>query len=104
MNCRWLVRMILGGTLVLTMSSVSWAQSEGATLYKSKCSHCHGASGEGKPKIKAPALKTTALDVDKITQHTVKGDPAAKPPHNKAVAGVSQAQAKAIAEFVKTLK
>ena len=30
-------------------------------LYKSKCAHCHGASGEGKPTMKAPALKATAL-------------------------------------------
>jgi len=54
--------------------------------------------------MKAPALKGTALDVDKITQHITKGEPESKPPHKKGIAGVTEEQAKSIAEFVKTLK
>jgi hypothetical protein len=54
--------------------------------------------------MKAPALKGTALDTDKITDHITKGEPQSKPPHKKGMAGVTEAQAKAIAEFIKTLK
>jgi len=77
---------------------------DGAALYKKKCSGCHGASGEGKPTVKAPALKGTTLEASQIVEHTTKGEPNSKPPHNKAIAGMNEEQAKAIAEFVKTLK
>jgi hypothetical protein len=36
--------------------------------------------------------------------HIRKGEAASKPPHNKGIAGLTEDQAKAIAEFVKSLK
>jgi mono/diheme cytochrome c family protein len=90
--------------LFLMTSTVSRAADQGATLYKSKCSGCHGASGEGKPALKAPALKGTTLDADKIAGHIRTGEPDSKPPHNKGISGLSDDQAKAIADYVKTLK
>jgi len=90
--------------LMLIFATLSQGADDGAALYKSKCSACHGAGGEGKPSIKAPALKGTTLDVDKITQHLLKGEPDSKAPHNKGISGVNETQAKAIAQFVKTLK
>jgi len=89
--------------LLLAVPGVLWAADDGAALYKSKCSGCHGAAGEGKPAVKAPALKGTALDAGKIADHITKGEPNSKPPHKKGITGVTEAQAKAIAEFVKTL-
>jgi cytochrome c len=89
---------------VMTSPTPTRAANDGPALYKKKCAGCHGASGEGKPAVKAPALKGTAWDADKITDHISKGEPASKPPHNKGVAGLTEAQAKTIAEFVKTLK
>ena len=68
------------------------------------CAACHGANGEGKPAIKAPALKGTQLDVGQITQHLTKGEPTSKAPHNKGISGLSDDQAKAIAEYIKALK
>ena len=91
------------GLLAVT-PSYTLAAEDGAALYKSKCSGCHGASGEGKPTMKAPALKGTSWDADKITQHITKGEPDAKAPHKKGIAGVSDEQAKAIADYVKSLK
>ena len=44
------------------------------------------------------------MDVDKITQHLLKGEPDSKAPHNKGISGVNETQAKALAQFVKTLK
>ena len=99
MNRKFLVA---AAALVLAVSTASWAQDDGAGLYKKKCAGCHGASGEGKGKT--PALKGTSLDADKITQHLLKGEANSKPPHNKAISGLTDDQAKAIAEFVKSLQ
>ena len=90
--------------LFLMTATVSRAADQGAALYKSKCSGCHGAKGEGKPAVKAPALKGTALDAGQIADQITKGKPESKAPHNKGMAGVSDDQAKAIADYVKTLQ
>ena len=95
---------VLGVALLITVPAVLWAADDGAALYKSKCAGCHGAGGEGKPAVKAPALKGSALEADKIASHITKGEPNSKPPHKKGISGVTEAQAKAIAEFIKTLK
>ena len=95
--------LVILGTLLLFGSAVSWAADDGAALYKRKCAGCHGASGEGKPAVKAPALKGTSLDADKIVDHLTKGEPTSKPPHNKGMSGLNDQQAKAIADYVKTL-
>jgi mono/diheme cytochrome c family protein len=91
-------------TIFLILSSASWAADEGAALYKTKCAGCHGASGEGKAAMKAPALKGTSLDASQIVEHLTKGESTSKPPHNKGISGLSEDQAKAIADYVKTLK
>jgi mono/diheme cytochrome c family protein len=90
--------------LLIMASIVSSAADEGDALYKRKCAGCHGASGEGKTAVKAPALKGTARDVTQLVDHITKGEAASKPPHNKGIAGLTEDQAKAIAEFVKSLK
>jgi mono/diheme cytochrome c family protein len=90
--------------MLLVASWDSWAADDGGALYKAKCAGCHGASGEGKPAIKAPALKGTTLEASQIAEHIAKGESASKAPHNKGIAGLNDEQAKAIAEYVKTLK
>ena len=88
----------------LLIASAAWAAGdEGASLYKKKCAACHGANGEGKPAMKAPALKGSTMDANQVVQHITKGEATSKAPHNKGIAGLSEAQAKAIAEYVKTL-
>ena len=91
-------------TWLLAATLTSFAADEGATLYKKKCAGCHGASGEGKSAMKAPALKGTALDASQITDHITKGEPSSKAPHNKRMSGLTDEQAKAIADYVKTLQ
>ena len=90
--------------LLLITPFASRAADDGASLYKAKCSGCHGANGEGKASIKAPALRGTTLDSDQIAEHTLKGNPESKAPHNKGISGVNEAQAKAMAEYIKSLK
>ena len=101
MNREFLVAMAV---LLLFAPIASRAAGNGASLYKAKCSGCHGPNGEGKSAIKAPTLKGGNLDSDQIAQHILKGAPQSKAPHNKAISGVNEGQAKAIAEFIKSLK
>jgi len=94
----------LASAAALLLASTAWAAEDGAALYKKKCSGCHGANGEGKPAINAPALKGTTLDAKQIADHITKGEPTSKPPHNKGISGVSDEQAMAMAQYIKTLK
>ena len=83
-------------------AALSSAQ-DGAALYKSKCAGCHGPAGEGKPAMKAPALKGTSMDSAAIVTHLLKGEPTSKAPHKKGISGLKEPDAKAIADYVKTL-
>ena len=100
MNCKLTIGLSASLLLVSSLSSAA----DGAALYKSKCAGCHGAAGEGKSSIKAPALKGTTLETGQIVQHLTKGEPTSKAPHNKGMAGMTDEQATAIAEYVKSLK
>lgn len=101
MKCKLLIGVT---TILLTASVASWAADDGAALYKKKCSGCHGADGEGKSSMKAPALKGTSMESSQIVTHITKGESTSKPPHNKGISGLTDEQAQAIADFVKTLK
>src|SRR5579862_8591692 len=91
--------------LVVIALSISIAlpafAADGAPTYKAKCSACHGPEGQGKV---GPAVKGTSLSADQITDLLTKGEDAKKAPHKKAVSGLSADDAKAVAEYVKTLK
>ncbi len=75
--------------------------ADGAAIFKAKCAACHGPEGQGKI---GPALKGTAVTADQITDMLTKGNDAKKPPHKKPLSGLSAEDAKAVAEFVKSLK
>jgi mono/diheme cytochrome c family protein len=75
--------------------------ADGAAVFKAKCAMCHGPEGQGKV---GPALKGTSLSADQIVALLSTGDDAKKPPHKKAVNGVSADDAKAVADYVKSLK
>jgi mono/diheme cytochrome c family protein len=100
MKCKSLVT----AALLFMASTACWAAEDGAALYKTKCAGCHGASGEGKPVMKAPALKGTTLDLKQLVDHITKGEPTSKAPHNKGITGLNNEQAMAIAQFIKALK
>ncbi len=87
-------------TLALAITVPAFA-ADGAATYKAKCSACHGPEGQGKV---GPAVKGTSLSADQITDLLTKGEDAKKAPHKKAVSGLSADDAKAVAEYVKTLK
>ena len=101
MNRQWVIDLV---ALVLMVSPGSSSAQDGAALYKAKCAGCHGADGGGKPAMKAPALKGTKMEVSQIAEHLTKGEASSKAPHNKGISGLTDEQARAIAEYVKTLK
>jgi mono/diheme cytochrome c family protein len=104
MKCKLMLGTMLVATLLVILPTPSLGAEEGAALYKSKCASCHGPSGEGKPAMKAPALKGTTQTSDQLVERITKGDSNSKAPHNKGMSSVNDAQAKVIAEFVKSLK
>ncbi len=89
---------------LLAIPLAAWAAEDGAALYKTKCSACHGATGEGKAATKVPALKGDAMTADQMSTVLMKGAEGKRAPHAKPIASLTAEQAKAIAEFVKTLK
>jgi len=101
MNRKFVVSLM---AMLLAVSLSSWSADDGAALYKKKCAGCHGANGEGKPAIKAPALKGTSLSANQIAEHITKGESGSKSPHNKGIGGLNDEQTKAIAEWVNTLQ
>jgi len=50
-----LVMTIAVGLFIL-IPNLSWLPTDGASLYKTKCSACHGADATGKPAAKIPSL------------------------------------------------
>jgi len=86
---------------MIGMLAVPAFAADGAATFKAKCAMCHGPNGEGKM---GPKLAGTSVSADQIVAMLTKGDDAKKAPHKKPVAGVTADDAKAVADFVKTLK
>ncbi len=96
-----------GFAAILVIASLaSGAADRGAELYQKRCARCHGTNGEGKPAIKAPALKEIRLDANYVAGHIMNGESRSKskPPHKQGMTGLNEEQAKAIANHVKTFK
>ena len=87
-------------TLTLCLALPVYA-ADGAAIFKAKCAACHGPEGQGKI---GPSLKGTSVTADQIVDMLTKGNDAKKPPHKKPLSGLSAEDAKAVADFVKTLK
>lgn len=100
MRLTHLLALLLVVSLIGVLAVPAFA-ADGAATYKAKCAMCHGPNGEGKM---GPKLAGTAVSADQIVAMLTKGDDAKKAPHKKPVAGVSADDAKAVADFVKTLK
>ena len=90
--------MVLAIALVLfiALPNLSWAAEDGAALFKANCAMCHGANAEGKPAMKAPAVKgKTAADVTKAMEN---------PKHAVVKKALNDAQIKAIGDYLAALK
>jgi mono/diheme cytochrome c family protein len=92
--------------MLAVASGMSFAQSDGASVYKTKCASCHGAAGTPNPgmaklmgikPVSDPEIKK--LSADQIAA-TVKGGKGKMKP----VAGLSDAQVKEVALYFHALK
>lgn len=100
------MRLIKFMVLFVVCTLAVWAAlpafaADGAAIYKAKCAVCHGSEGQGKS---GPAVKGTSLSADQIKDLVIEGSDAKKAPHKKAFAGVSADDARAVADYLKTLK
>lgn len=89
--------------LLAAVPMMLWAAENGAALYDEKCSMCHGAKGDVSTEGQMPAVKSTSMTVEKLVDYLMKGDKA-KSFHAGPVGDLNEAQAKAVAEHIKTLK
>jgi mono/diheme cytochrome c family protein len=97
-------QIVLAATVLLA-GAMSFAQ-DGAATYKAKCAMCHGPTGTpsagmikamGMKPVSDPAMQ--ALTVDQIVATVKNGHGKMKP-----IAGLTDAQVKAVAAYFKTLK
>jgi mono/diheme cytochrome c family protein len=93
--------------LAISLAGVmSFAQSSGEATYKAKCATCHGAAGTPSAGMaKAMGIKAASdPDVKKLTAAEVQDVVKNGKGKMKPVAGLTDAQAKDVAEYFKTLK
>jgi len=79
------------GSVVLAQDAAN-----GEKTYKAKCAGCHGASAEGKPAMKAPAIK--GKSADEITKQI------STSPKHAAAKSLSADQVKELAAYLATVK
>ena len=94
-------KLLIATAICLSLALPSLVFADGADVYKAKCAMCHGAEGQGKV---GPALKGTSKSAADIATFVTTGDDAKKAPHKKAINGVSADDAKAVADYIKSLK
>jgi mono/diheme cytochrome c family protein len=90
--------------LFLILPNLSWAASEGATLYQAKCAMCHGTDLAGKPAAKIPSLVSEQSrqqsDAD-LTDAIANGGKAKKPSHAFANKGLTPDQVKMVVAYIR---
>ncbi|HUV68307.1 MAG TPA: cytochrome c [Terracidiphilus sp.] len=104
MNKRFRFQLVLVA-VVLLAGTVCFAE-DGAAIYKTKCAMCHGPTGTpsagmakmlGIKPVSDPSMKSISMAQVEIQVKNGKGK-------MKPIAGLSDAQVKAVAEYFKTLK
>jgi len=92
--------------LFVLIPNLSWAADDGAAFYKAKCAMCHGPNGEGKPAVKAPALKSDdvkKLSDEDLTEAIANGGKNKKATHAYGNKGVTPDQIKALVAHIRDL-
>ena len=86
--------------------AMSFAQSSGEATYKAKCQMCHGATGVPNPGMaKMMGIKPVSdPEIKKLTVEQVEATVKSGKNKMKPIAGLSDAQVKAVAEYFKSLK
>ncbi|MFZ0419143.1 MAG: cytochrome c [Candidatus Sulfotelmatobacter sp.] len=96
-----LVMTIAVGLFIL-IPNLSWAADDGASLYKTKCSACHGADATGKSAAKIPSLVSD--DAKKLSDDDFAKKISDTPKHPGTVKSITPDQAKLIVTYVRSLQ
>ena len=92
-------------TLLIGIPLALWSQDapDGAMIFKSRCAACHGDKGEGSLGGKIPAIKGTSLTAERLVTFITKGGNGTTV-HYSPIVNINSDGAKAVAEYVKSLK
>lgn len=84
--------------MMCLVGSLTRAQdaANGEKTYKAKCAACHGPNAEGKPAVKAPAIK--GKNADEIQKQI------STSPKHTTVKNLTPAEVKDLAAYLATLK
>ncbi|MGB8258724.1 MAG: cytochrome c [Terracidiphilus sp.] len=98
--------LVVMAAAVALASSVCLAQSGGEAVYKAQCAKCHGAAGTPSAGMaKMMGIKATSdPDMQKLTADQVAAAVKNGKGKMKAIAGLSDADVKAVSAYFKTLK
>jgi mono/diheme cytochrome c family protein len=88
-------------TLAFSFILLAQDQSAGEAIYRNKCGGCHSLSGEKKA---GAALKSSKMSESEMGLLLSKGRAGKKPPHGKGMSSLNDEQAKAVAQYIKSLK
>jgi mono/diheme cytochrome c family protein len=97
------ISILATAALLLAIPIFLWSEEGGAALYDTNCAACHGAKGEGNPDAEMPKVSGTAMTVQEISDYITKGAEG-KTIHAAPIGDFDETQAKAISEYVKSLK
>ena len=89
--------------LFATAPMILLVAADGAALYGERCGMCHGPKGDGNKDAGMPAVKGTEMTVERLTNLLFKGDPDMNI-HKSPVGQLNEEQAKAVAEFIKSME
>jgi mono/diheme cytochrome c family protein len=97
--------LILMIVLLVAIPFSLWSQSksDGAYLFKARCGTCHGQKGEGLASAQIPPINKTPLSVEKLASLILEGK-VGKRVHYEPIVNIDKDGAKAVAEYVKSLK
>lgn len=102
-----IIVLTLALALFLLLPSLSWAADDGAAMYKTKCTACHGANGAGKPAAKIPSLisdEAKKLSDEDLTDAIANGGKNKKATHAFAQKGLTPDQIKLIVGYIRDLQ
>ena len=95
---------ILAAVALLVAAPITlWSAENGAALYDSRCSMCHGDKGEGNPDGGVPKVKGTSMTADQLVAYLTKGD-STKTIHKEPIGDLNGDQAKALVDYIKKMK
>jgi mono/diheme cytochrome c family protein len=94
--------MTIAATLFILIPNLSWAADDGAAVYKTKCSACHGADAAGKPAAKIPSLVSD--DVKKASDDDLAKKIAETAKHPGTVKSLPADDVKAVVAYLRSLQ